>query len=115
MPKAVFWLKIYSAFLAFIYLAVSAASLFFFLSKPEDLEMSENAAMMVGLLFLLVGAALFAVCLVPLIASPQPWVWTYDLVILCMGFTSPCFLVVCVPLLVYWLKPETKAYFGRSA
>jgi hypothetical protein len=29
--------------------------------------------------------------------------------------TSVCCIPACVPLLIYWIKPETKAYFGRTA
>jgi hypothetical protein len=31
-----------------------------------------------------------------------------------IGMTSCCFLPFLIPLLIYWLKPETKAYFGRN-
>jgi hypothetical protein len=27
--------------------------------------------------------------------------------------TSACFLPFCIPLLIFWLKPEAKHYFGR--
>jgi hypothetical protein len=33
-------------------------------------------------------------------------------VIICLGMTSACFLPVCIPLLIFWIKPETKLYFG---
>jgi hypothetical protein len=57
---------------------------------------------------------LFGACLLPLVLRPQPWLWTYDLVIICLGMTSACFLPACIPLLIFWLKPETKHYFGRK-
>jgi hypothetical protein len=28
--------------------------------------------------------------------------------------TSACFLPACIPLLIYWIKPDVKAYFGRT-
>jgi len=49
-----------------------------------------------------------------LFLRPKPWVWIYDLVIICMGMTSACFLPAAIPLLIYWLKPEVKAHFGRT-
>jgi uncharacterized membrane protein len=113
-PQVVAWFKIYSAFLCLLYLAVAAASLFFFLADPADVQMSATMAHLMGALFLLMGLGLFAACLLPLLVSPRPWLWTYDLVIICLGMTSACFLPACIPLLIFWLKPETKRYFGRS-
>jgi hypothetical protein len=31
----------------------------------------------------------------------------------CIGLTSGT-LVVCIPLLIFWLKPEVKAYYGKE-
>lgn len=67
-----------------------------------------------GALMLLIGLGLFAACLLPLLVSPRSWLWTYDLVIICLGMSSACFLPACIPLLIFWLKPDTKRYFGRS-
>lgn len=113
-PKVVAWFKIYAAFLCVLYLAVAAASLFFFLADPEEIDMSTTVARLMGALWLLMGLALFAACLLPLLVSPRPWLWTYDLVIICLGMSSACFLPACIPLLIFWLKPDTKGYFGRS-
>ena len=60
------------------------------------------------------GLLFFAASLVPFLFKPRPWLWVYDLVIICIGFTSLCTLPGCIALLIYWLKLETKAYFGRS-
>ena len=43
------------------------------------------------------------------------WVWVYHLVLICIGLSSLCCIPVCIPLLIHWLKPETKRYFGRPA
>ncbi len=42
------------------------------------------------------------------------WAWVYHLVMICVGLTSCCCLPVCIPLLIHWLKPETKAMFGAG-
>ena len=41
------------------------------------------------------------------------WLWIYDLIIICLGMTSACFWPAVIPLLIFWLKPETKRHFGR--
>jgi len=113
-PKVLLWFKIYCGLLCLLYLAVAAFSLFFFFADPSDTEMSVTAARITGVLLLLVGIVLFVVCLLPLILAPRPWLWTFDLVVICLGMTSACFLPACIPLLIFWLKPDTKRYFGKS-
>jgi hypothetical protein len=44
----------------------------------------------------------------------RPWAWIFGLVLICIGLTSLCCLPVAIPLLLSWLKPETKSYFGRN-
>ena len=113
-PKVSWWFKAYSGFLCFLYLATAAFSLFFFLADPADTEMSATAAHIIGALLLVGGLGLFSACLLPLILRPRRWLWTYDLVVICLGMTSACILPASIPLLIFWLKPEAKSYFGVS-
>ena len=104
--KAVWWFKVYTGVLCFCYLAVAGFGIFLIFDDPAERS--------VGLVLLLFGIAFFGGCLVPLILKPRPWLWTYDLVIICLGMTSACFLPASIPLLIAWMKPETKSYFGKG-
>ena len=42
------------------------------------------------------------------------WAWTYSLVLICLGMGGIT-LVAAVPLLIFWIRPETQAWFGRRA
>jgi hypothetical protein len=42
-------------------------------------------------------------------------VWVYDIVLICLGMTSVCCMPVTIPLLIFWIKPDAKAWFGRVA
>ena len=42
----------------------------------------------------------------------RKWVWIYDLVVICLGMTSCCTLPVCIALLIFWIRPETRQFFG---
>ena len=97
-----------------MYLAVAASSLMFFLADPVTLEMSRLGALVMGSVLLLMGLGLLVASLLPLVLRPRPWLWTYDLVIICLGMTSACFLPACIPLLIFWLKPGMKSYFGKA-
>ncbi|MFQ3578264.1 MAG: hypothetical protein SNJ52_04565 [Verrucomicrobiia bacterium] len=113
-PKVLLWFKLYCGFLCLLYLACATSSLFFFFADPSDTEMSVTTARIIGVFFLLTGIVLFVICLIPLILAPRPWLWTFDLVVICLGMTSACCLPACIPLLIFWLKPDTKRYFGKS-
>ncbi|MBU6178636.1 MAG: hypothetical protein KGR69_03185 [Verrucomicrobia bacterium] len=113
-PAVLGWFKAYCVVLCLLYLLFAGASLIFFLVEPEELEMGTAEAIFMGLVFLVVGLVCFVASLLPLFLKPRPWVWIYDLVVICIGMTSACFLPLCVPLLIFWIKPEVKAWFGRK-
>lgn len=112
-PSVIFWFKIYCGVLCVLYLAVMAAALIFFFVGPEQFEMSGLFANLMGVLYLVLGLGLFAVCFLPLVLRPRPWVWTYDLIIIALGLSSPCLLPASIPLIIFWVKPEARIYFGK--
>ncbi|MFA5191960.1 MAG: hypothetical protein WC740_14615 [Verrucomicrobiia bacterium] len=112
-PTVVKWFKVYCGVLCFLYLCVAALSLVFFLVSPKELDMSELGACIMAFFLLGSGLVLFGVCLAPFVVTPRPWVWGYGMGLICLGMTSACFVPVCVPLLIFWLKPEAKKYFGQ--
>lgn len=118
-PRVLFWFRVYLAVMCLMYLGVTVIGILGLMAGQGifALESSSEDAFMLtlmGFLFTLMGAILFAICCIPFFAPQRSWVWIYDLVIICIGMTSACFLPACIPLLIYWLKPETKAWFGRS-
>ena len=113
-PKVLAWFKVYSALFAALYLACAGCSLIFFLVEPSQLDTTKEGAIFVGVMLLLMGLGLAAAFVLPFLLKPRPWVWIYDLVLICVGLTSPCCMPASIPLLIYWLKPEAKAYFGRQ-
>ena len=108
-PQALLWLKIYSVFMGFIYLAVVAlfASLVFFLDSGEVDPIDLFTFFIVGVMCLVFGAAHFAAVLI----DRQKWGFPAGLAVICIGLTSCATWPITIPLLVYWLKPETKAWF----
>src|SRR5262245_59333738 len=102
-PKVVMWFKVYSGVLCLVYAALALFSLYLVLAGPADLTASEERGVFVVLFIM--SLPLFGACLLPLVLRPRPWLWTYDLVIICLGMTSACFLPACIPLLIFWLKP----------
>jgi hypothetical protein len=113
-PPVVIWFKVYAWVLAGLYLLVAAMSLIFFLVPHQKLEMGPSEAIVAGSICLAMGLFFTVACLPPLISGPRPWSWVYSLVLICVGMTSPCFLPASIPLLIFWLKPEVKTYYGKE-
>ena len=113
-PKVVTWFSVYAIILCFLYAMVAVLGIVFIAMDAETLEMRPLEALLIGAVFLVMGLFFLAACALPFFFSPRPWLWVYNLVIICLGMTSACLLPACIPLLIFWLKPETKEYYGRS-
>jgi hypothetical protein len=112
-PTVVTWFKVYCAVLTFVYLLLIPGGLVYLLLDPATLQMEPLEAKLVGITFLVLAIPLAITSVLPFFLPPKPWVWVYSLVLICLGMTSCCFLLASVPLLLYWIKPETKAYYGK--
>lgn len=66
-----------------------------------------------GLVLVAVGAPLLAAYAAGLFLPPRPWSWVAHLVLIAIGLTSCCTMPAAIPLLVAWLKPDLRAWFGR--
>ena len=99
-PKVIVWFKAYCGLIGLIFFCYGAFCLF----SP-----SEGASIGIPVIILA------GVCLLPLVIQPQPWLWTYGFVIICLSFTSCLLLPAGIPLLIYWIKPEVKKYYSDLA
>ena len=112
-PGVLPWFNAYCILMALLYgvFAVLGVVLLF---VPANSQSDRIAAMIQGFVFLGLGVGLSGVFGVAPFLPRRPWVWIYDLVLICLGLTSVCCLPATIPLLVYWLKPEAKWWFGRA-
>lgn len=112
-PPVYKWFVVYCIVMALLYLVVAAMGVVFLFISPDP-QMDKTEATLMGIVFLVMGLILF----VPYASAPflprQSWVWVVGLVLICIGLTSACCLPVCIPLLIFWLKPEMKAFYGRD-
>ena len=106
-PAVVTWYVVYAVFMAVVYLGAIGLGVLLASFAQKDEETIQGVIIAVVSLPFLV---LFAVA--PFRAN-TPGAWTYHLVLICLWLTSACCIPVSLPLLIYWLKPETKAYFGK--
>jgi len=100
--------------MAVMYLVCLVLGLYVIIAEPTRPGTSAEETRLTGYVFVAFGFLLA----IPFAAGPflprKPWAWIFGLVLICVGLTSLCCLPAAIPLLLSWLKPETKAYFGRN-
>jgi hypothetical protein len=110
------WYKVYCAFMALLYLFVVVMGLVFLVLGLTQTRVGKSDFEMVllGVLYGGLGFVFLVPYVVALFLRPRPWVWIFGMVLICIGMNSCCLLPACIPLLIFWIKPETKTYFGRK-
>jgi hypothetical protein len=110
-PRVWTWFVVYCVVMALQYLAVFGLGVFFFLA-PSDPGLGPNERLLFGGLY--VGFGL--VFGIPFTIAPflphNRGTWVYGIVLIALGMTGLCYLPFTIPLLIFWLKPETRAHFG---
>jgi hypothetical protein len=71
-------------------------------------------ASVAGLLYGGLGLACFVPTLIALFAGRRPWVHTLGTVVIGVAMFNVCCIPVLIPLLVVWLKVETRRWYGAS-
>jgi drug/metabolite transporter (DMT)-like permease len=115
-PGVIGWYYAYCGLMALLYLGciLFGVAGIAFRSEIADKETPPEVIVVLGVLLALLGAVLMAAFVVAPFLPRRPWVWIYHIVLIALGMTSACCLPVCVPLLIFWIKPETRAYFDRA-
>jgi MFS family permease len=113
-PAVLFWFKIYTGALTALYLLCVLASPVLFVIGMRTHSDERVVALVYGVILLAVGLPFAVACALPFILPRKPWVWVYNLIIICIGMTSCCILPASVALLIYWIKPDVKLWFNRT-
>lgn len=113
--KTFFWYRVYCAVLICLYLALTVLGLILIFGQSiQTQEYNPQELMLVGYIYAVLGAILFLLFAVAIFLPPKPYNWIVGIVMMAIGMTSCCFVPFLVPLFIFWLKPETKAFFGRT-
>jgi hypothetical protein len=118
-PPVWTWYRVYAGAMAFVYLVVAGFGLFFLAFGSTIAESSRDPAdayviPIMGVTYAVLGFVFMGLFGYGLMMPRRPWAWIYGLVLICIGMTSLCCLPATIPLLIFWIKPEMKAFFGRS-
>jgi len=109
-----FWYRVYCLVMLMIYLLFTGLGIALLLLPAESNtgNLGENIAMGIG--YGVFGSIFSLIYGVALFLPRKSYNWIVGIVLIAFGMTSCCFLPATIPLLIYWVKPETKAYLGRS-
>jgi hypothetical protein len=103
----------YCVAMAIMWFTLVLLGLAFLLTGPPDSKMSPQEARVMGLVFVGLGVVLMA----PYVAAPflprRRWAWVLGIVLIVLSMTGTCCLPLAIPLLILWVKPESKAFFGE--
>lgn len=110
-PKVVFWYKLYCAAMIVLHFLVLVMGVIFIIFHKSIQENDPDGMLMAGIVYAIIGFVFMIPFIVAFFLPRKSWVWIYHLVLICLGMLSCCCLPASVPLLIFWLKPDVKAYF----
>jgi hypothetical protein len=118
-PAVITWYVVYCVAMALLYLALVGFGVFMLAvgtGKIEGFEGEETKSELLiqGILFTVMGLPFSAFYLGGALVPRKKWGWIYGIVAIAIGLTSCCLLPATVPLLIFWLKPQTKDFFNAT-
>lgn len=115
-PKVLLWYRIYCALMVLLYVVstVLGAVMMLFADRIANAQNPAVQFIIQGFVMAAMGSILAAAFFASFFLPRTPWAWVYHIVLISIGMTSCCCLPACVPLLIFWLKPETQSYFGKK-
>ena len=115
-PQVVTWYRVYCGLMTLLYIACFVGGIFLAFSGLLDGPAGPDAQALKiqGWILLVISVPLTALFAAGVVLPPRPWTWIYGFVPICIGMTSCCILPFSIGLIVFWIKPDTKRYFGRE-
>ncbi|MFY9227626.1 MAG: hypothetical protein WAQ98_33445 [Blastocatellia bacterium] len=119
-PKVLKWYKAYCVMIGLMYLLMLGVGICLLVidpsilgTDPSDLEKLEEIK--IQSVIMVVLGLVFAIpySIAPFLPK-KPWVWVYGIVLIGITMSSCCLLPLAIPLLIYWIKPETKYWYGKT-
>lgn len=101
---AMLFLWAFCIFIGYAILAIPSAN-------PDMTEADRLSGAMVWLIFGLIMGLLFLVA--PFLPK-RPWAWTYHIILICIGMICCC-TPFAIPLLIFWVRPENRAFFNMPS
>jgi len=113
-PTVVTWFIVFCAVMCVMNLFLIGLGIL--MPRMADLAPQEDMAeaKITGPIYIIGGLIFLILYALGIFLKPSPGVWIYDIVLIALGMLSCCTLPFAIALLIFWIKPETQAYFGRG-
>ena len=114
-PRVIVWYRVYAAFMLFLAFAfaVGAGFIAWAQTRPEVAVLrGSGEAQTQAMLLVLLGVGLVIFYSVATFLPLKPWGWTFGLVVIALGLTTPL-IIATLPMFLAWNKPLVKAAFCR--
>jgi hypothetical protein len=118
-PEAVYYFRIYAVLMVLLLMVPIGWGMYMMLQPIMNGSAGTSAAAGEWIFGLIIAG--FSFCfLVPhviaLFGGRQRWVYTLSMILIGLNVLtgSFCCLLVTIPLLIYWMKPETKRWYGAA-
>lgn len=112
-PDAILYARIYAAAMTLMYVLCTVGGVLLMLlpgawdSGGPDLPPGIQGAIMA-----VVGLPFAALCSVAIFVGRRKWAYMLHFALMALGATSCLCLPVSLPLLIRWMKPDVKAWYG---
>jgi hypothetical protein len=115
-PPVVKWYKAYCIASALLFLVYGTLGVFIILAPNYALpgHQKDMPPASQGIMYTILGFTMMIPFIIALFLPRKPWVWIYGIVTMVLGAFGCCCLPASIALLVFWLRPEVKEYFGAA-
>lgn len=113
-PPVLIWYRVYCGAMALLSLACLAGGIALLLLRdllPSDEDVPPGLWLLYGVGFTVVGGLLTPIFLASFFLPRTRRTWIYHTVLIALGMVWVCCLPATVPMMLYWIKPETYSYF----
>jgi len=117
-PEAVYYFRIYAVLMVLFLMLLSGYGLYLMLSPIMNGSTGSAATgeWVIGLILFMFTFCFLVPHVIALFGGRRRWVYTLSMILIGLNLLTGnfCCMLVTVPLLIYWMKPETKRWYGAS-
>ncbi|MEZ5424641.1 MAG: hypothetical protein R2747_00120 [Pyrinomonadaceae bacterium] len=113
-PRTYFWYRMLNSAVVVFGIFLAVIGLLAIIGSFNETGQQAADAFAGGIFFLVTGGIPGFLCFFGVVFPPRAWSWYYGLFILILATLSCGLAIFSVPLLIFWVKPETQFFFGRN-
>ena len=112
--RTYFWYRVYCSLMTIIYIVLLIFGILGIFAAFDETGQEQQDILIGSLIFILPGIIFGLMYLIGVVLPAKPYSWIYGIALIGLGMTSCVFIPLMIPLLIFWMKPETQAFFERK-